>query len=180
MKIFILFLCLFFHGFCKTNSIKFEYSFGFATLHYYNPGGKFLSYKGAVTEDGNLILNPIIGMKLSFEKSLFNNGVSFFSGLNSVGGFMIGGFYEAGIKIFKDHLYINGISGFYIQSDSEYRNYGYVPFKLFLLGDTDIVPIIGINFSFKLDISKYLFIKLNSLVTPILINFSISFGSIVI
>jgi hypothetical protein len=146
---------------------------GSLTDHYQsNP-----AYVGKIVNSDSLIYNALLGLRYNFEKheSKWNISCEVFGGFNSVQEGMVG---FAGAFDYKlmDFLYIGPVLGGYTQSHSAYLSKGLVPFNIGQIGDYDIVPLIGLEINFKMDLNPTFYIKLNNVITPVLTNTSLSLG----
>ena len=145
---------------------------GSLTNHYQSNSG----YIGKIGNSDSLIYNALLGLRYNFEddgKWCISGEV--FGGFNSVQEGMAG---FAGAIDYKlmNFLYIGPVLGSYTQSHSAFLNKGLIPFNIAQVGDYDLVPLIGVEVNFKMDLDTTFYIKLNNLVTPFLTNTSLSLG----
>lgn len=163
--IIMILLTLLFQQMAKADSI--ETVFGGLTYHLMNPDGVADGYANKISSDGTLIYTGLIGIGLS--KNNWNARI--FIGQNSIGDQIFGSMvsYTWKYKI----LELGPVVGFYQQDDSKFLAKGIMPFSI----GFGIVPIVGGELSAKIltfDDDKY--IKLTTIITPVIINQTISLG----
>jgi len=149
----------------KAESI--EATFGGLTYHLINHDEVSELFANKIGDSGKLIYTGLLGFGLSSDHYTYR----MFVGENSIGEFMFGSTvsYTWKLSVFR----LGPIVGFYNQDDSKFIAKGIKPFS-FGFG---IVPIIGADLSMKLltfDENKY--VKLNTIITPVVINQTISLG----
>jgi len=152
----------------SASATSIETTFGGLTYHTMNPDNVANGYANKISNDGRLIYTGLLGVGL-----LEGNWAErFFIGQNSIGDQMFGSTLSYTWEI--DRIFrIGPVVGFYQQDDSKFYAKGIIPFSL----GFGIVPIVGFDFSAKIltfDENKY--IKLNTIITPVIINETISFG----
>lgn len=147
------------------NADSFENTFGGLTYHLDNSDGVASKFSNKIG-DGQLIYTGLIGLGYVHNR----NNYRVFVGQNSIGEFIYGGTYS----YLVDFYFIDAgpIFGFYQQNDDKFYDKGIKPFSI----GYGIVPIIGMEFSFKLLTFSNKYIKLNTVMTPALINETLSLG----
>lgn len=156
------------------NAKSIESLYGGITQHFDNGGAEH--FKTKLNKSGTLIFNPMYGVKVFNEQKIRYTAVTGFVGNNSVGLFMAGATYSIGVKTLSDHVLLGGIIGAYGQSDSGFKRAGVVLKNMPKIGDTSIIPIIGAEVAFKLQLTNKVYIKQNNVVTPLLYTGSMSLG----
>jgi len=147
---------------------------GSLTEHYQsNP-----EYVGKIGTGNGLIYNALVGVRYNFDnyRTKWYTSTEIFGGLNSVHEGMVGAAGVLGYSVINEFLYTGAVIGMYTQNHSAFLNRGLVPFNLTQIGDYDLVPVVGIEINFKLNLTDALYLKLNNLITPILTNTSLSLG----
>ncbi len=156
---------LFMHS-CEADAWTIENTFGGLTYHIWNQDNIAERYSNKISDNGQLIFTGLIGIGSSDGRDNFN----MFVGQNSVGDIMFGGTYaylfETGI------LKYGPIAGFYLQNDDNFLKRGIVPYSI----GYGIVPIIGMEVSVKILTFDHRFVRLNTLISPAIINETISLG----
>lgn len=176
-KLILILIVVFLCSFSKADTTSYEVVGGSITEHLVlGPNDPQAAFQTKIGDGGKLIYNPLYGIRTVTENDSRYYSFAGFAGDNSIGEPMYGGMASAGIKVLDQHLYLGGVFGTYGQSDSSYLQSGDIPFKWGMIGDTDIVPIVGIEANVKINLSDSTYLKLNNLVTPILTNTSLSFG----
>lgn len=136
----------------------------------------YKSLAGQLGQNTGVIANPLFGLRyVGEDERTYWTAAGFFME-NSVGQPSAGFLTSLGRKFFNGHLYAGGVLGAYEQCDSCYIESGLWPYKFTTIGDTDIVPVIGIEINFRVNISEKYYLKLNNIVTPLLTNTTIGFG----
>lgn len=149
----------------KADSI--ETVFGGLTYHLQNTDGVDSLLSNKISNDGRLIYTGLLGIGLSSN----NWNARIFVGENSIAEPIFGSTLSYTWKFGPFGL--GPAIGFYQQDDSKFLAKGISPFSV----GFGIVPIVGAEFSAKLltfDNNK--FIKSNTLITPVIINQTISIG----
>lgn len=153
-----------------------EFPFGSITGHYpfdfYRDGAP--NFKIPLTKNGLLIFNPMLGMCLTTQTNQLYGSITMFFGDNSTGSPMAG-FYVAGGFFLDRWFYIGAVAGMYIQSDTAYRAVHNAPYPV-VIGDNDIVPLLGIEAVIRTDITPTLFLKSRLVILPVLATFSFALG----
>lgn len=151
----------------KSHAASIENSFGGLTYHVFDIGGVSQRFANKISSDGRLIYTGLIGFGFTDN----HDNYRLFMGQNSVGEFMYGATYsytwEYGI------LKYGPIIGFYQQNDEKFLERGIKPFSL----GYGIVPVVGGEFSIKILTFGDKYIRLNTVVTPAIINETIMLGS---
>jgi len=145
-----------------------ETTFGGLTYHTMNPDGVANGYANKISSDGTLIYTGLLGV------GLVNGNWTgrVFIGQNSIGDQIFGSTISYTWEL-NSRLRLGPVIGYYQQDDSKYILKGIKPFSL----GFGLVPIVGAEFTAKIltfDDNKY--IKLNTILTPVLLNETISFG----
>jgi hypothetical protein len=121
------------------------------------------AYKTKISSDGLFIFNPLFGVKLIQETNNIYFGASIYGGLNSHAYPMVGVIGSVGFRVFKDKwLHLGLVVG------------GYTYFTP--RSTASFIPVGGVEINAKIPFGKKVFMKVNTLITPLLINESISFG----
>lgn len=154
------------HSCAKAASI--ETTMGGLTYHLWNPQGINSEFSNKISGDGSLIFTGLLGIGVVDEHYTYR----VFIGQNSIGEQMFGSMVSYTWEMGRFRA--GPVFGFYDQDDGKFLKKGIQPFSL----GFGIVPIIGAEVSAKVyefDDNKY--IKLNTIVTPVILNETISFGA---
>lgn len=127
-----------------------------------------------ISSDGALIANPLIGLRYVHEDLFLYYSVTVFGGENSPGYPMYGAMGSIGITL--SNIYLGGIAGGYLQNTAQFLQSHQIPFKLFTIGNSDFVPLLGVELSYRFDLSDNVYLKLNNIFTPVLFNSTFSIG----
>lgn len=159
-----------------TADVTIEFPVGALTWHYpfdfYR--GSAPNFKIALSSDGLLIFNPMVGMCITSETNRWYIALTTFFGDNSIGSPMAGFLGAAGVRPWP-WLYCGLVAGMYIQSDAVYRANHLTPWPL-VIGDNDVVPLAGVEINVRTDLTDHLFLKSRLIVTPVIANYSFSVG----
>lgn len=143
-----------------------ENTFGGLTYHVFDPDGISNRFANHVSSDGRLIFTGLVGFGLVDGRDNYR----LFMGQNSVGDFIYGATYSYNWE--WSIIKYGPIIGFYQQNDEKYLARGIQPFSL----GYGIVPVIGGEISIKLLTFDDKYIKLNTVITPVIINQTIILG----
>lgn len=174
MKTILLSLLIFLSSMAHATD-SFEVIGGSLTYHLESSDSGPMPYDHTLTPDHNLIDNPLFGLGYIHEFSdHYYWSAKVFGGENSVGQPMAGTDGSFGVRY--GGWYIGGVLGGYIQNNKTFESAGVIPVSIAEFGDTGLVPIIGAEFNYRVDLGEKLYFKINSLLTPMLINESLSLG----
>ena len=137
-------------------------------------GGAAQAFSNKLSPDGRLINNPIYGIQYVTESDSLYETIGIFSGDDSVGDPILGMKYSTGYKY--NHWYLGLVLGAYEQSTMGFTNRGIQPFEFAQIGDVGIVPLIGGEVNYRVNLSQSMYVKLNNLISPIITNTTISLG----
>lgn len=122
-------------------------------------------YSPKLTKDGALIYSQLQGIKLTQNKYC----VTLFTGRNSVDrpiqGMLLS--YEWQYK----HYYVGPVAGAYIQDNQYFYDQDIEP-----LTSNGFIPILGAVVSYRVDLNKNWFFKLNNIISPVILNSTVSIG----
>ena len=149
----------------KCDADSFENTFGGLTFHLDNSNGVGNKYSNKIG-DGQLIYTGLLGLGYIHG----HNNYQGFIGQNSIGEFIYGGTYSYLIDF--SVIDAGPIVGFYQQNDDKFYEKDITPFSL----GYGVVPIVGIELTAKVIKFRDKYIKLNTVITPILINETIGLG----
>lgn len=146
---------------------------GAPTYHLFDFGGnQFLHPKW--TPDGRLIGTPIFGVGAIRDYEEYYTSLKLFAGNNCVAQPIGGVLVSAGVHI--NSMYYGVVGGGYIQNDRTFIDAGVEPSSFIEFGDYGLVPVIGGEINYRKNLSSRTYLKLNTLITPLLINESLSLG----
>lgn len=132
-------------------------------------------FSNKISSDGKFIRTPLIGVAYN---TIDTDGgfltYIVFTGQNSFSQPMTGGLVESG-GIYG-HWNIGGVIGLYEENMIDWQAIGAVPFYIGVAGNTGFVPVLGIAVNYQIPLSKAMFFKFNNIISPLLINNSISLG----
>lgn len=149
----------------NAHSAVIESTLGGLTYHLTNSDvGK--KYSNKISSNGQLIYTGLLGIGLVNDHSTYN----VFIGQNSIAENIYGITYSYTWNL--GILNYGPIVGFYQQNDDKFDDRGIKPFSI----GYGIVPIIGGYVGLKLLTLEDKYIKLNTVITPVLINETISLG----
>lgn len=166
----LLILLLFLFGLYSMKSkadSSIETVFGGLTYHLQDENNVNSLYSNQISNNGSLIYTGLLGIGLS--QNNWNGKV--FIGENSIAQPIFGAMlsYTWKFGIFR----LGPLIGYYQQDDNAYYAKGISPFSV----GFGIVPLLGAEFSAKIltfDDDKY--VKLNTVITPVIINETVSIG----
>lgn len=156
-----------------SSNAQLEITGGSFTYHLINPGDATL-FSNKVSKDGKLIANPILGLQIITETGTEYTSMGGFVGQNSVGDDILGFKASRGVKY--GHWYLGLVAGAYEQSSEGFYDKHLIPFQVAKVGDVGIVPILGVEASYRINLSQKYYVKLNNLISPVITNTTISFG----
>lgn len=144
-----------------------ENTIGSLTYHTSNIGNVSERFSNKINSDGRLIYTGLLGLAYIEDESKYQ----VFVGQNSIADIIYGVSYT--YNVFKSDIIEAGpIVGFYQQNDDKFIEKGIQPYSL----GHGIVPILGGELSIKVLTFDEKYIKLNTVVTPVIINETLSFG----
>lgn len=146
---------------------------GSLTYHVMNPGDSN-QFANRLSPDGRLIRNPIIGVQEIHELDGEYWSLGAFAGQNSVGDDIMGFKVSRGKRI--GNWYLGLVAGAYEQSSEGFYDKGMVPFQIAKVGDVGVVPLLGIEANYRVNLSQKYYLKLNNLISPVITNTTISLG----
>ena len=149
-----------------SSALSLENTFGGLTYHLWNGDGVAEKYSNKLNSEGTLIFTGLIGIGLSEDHETYR----IFMGQNSIADIIYGATYSYTWKI--GPVKAGPILGAYVQNDNNFRAKGITPFSL----GWGIVPIIGIEASIKVLTFGDNYIRLNTIITPVLVNETLSLG----
>lgn len=148
---------------------------GSLTYHLESSDNGPMPYDHTLTPDHELIDNPLFGLGYIHEApNHYYWSAKLFGGENSVGKAMTGIDGSYGYRL--GNWYFGGVAGGYIQNNKEFYNAGVISPSIAEWGDTGLVPIIGGEANYRINLSDRTYLKWNNLLTPMLYNMSLSFG----
>lgn len=139
-------------------------------------------FSNKLSSDGRLIANPIVGLAYTQHQGLIFNTYTVFGGANSVGKSMAGGLYSEGLETeivnnrTIDHFQFGWAIGGYEQQSHYYTDLGINSFRFVNVNGVDLVPVVGIVLNYQVNLNRDYYLKLNNLVSPVLLNSTVSFG----
>lgn len=133
------------------------------------------AYKRKITSNGRLIENPTFGL-LFHERigRFFYRSVGAFAGSNCLGRPMQGMVYSDGIEI--GNFQAGAGLGAYFQESKYFSDLNVSSFRIANIRGVDVVPILGLVFNYKVNLTDSTYIKINNLVGPIITNTLFSLG----
>ena len=146
---------------------------GSITYHVMDDGASS-HYVTKWSPDGRLIFNQLYGVKLLVKDNDSYSSMTYFGGNNSIGSPIYGGIVSYGV-ILKDFNVGLAIGG-YMQDDNAFRSVGVEPYRLTEIGSSGLVPVVGVEINYKVDLSDTMYLKLNNLLSPVITNTSLSLG----
>lgn len=126
------------------------------------------------SNDGRLIGTPLIGARVIREDGMEYASSTVFAGHNSVGAPITGYTYSYG-GIFGN-WYSGIILGIYMQDAAPFLDRGVNVWGLYLGNRMMLMPIGGLEVDYKIPLDKNVYIKLDNIVSPAMINNLVSFG----
>lgn len=151
---------------CEVKAMTFENTFGGLTYHIMNPDNVGQLYSNKISSDGRLIFTGLVGLTFSENNDNFN----MFLGQNSIGD-LIAGWTYAYMWEWKAVKY-GPTLGLYLQNDENFIKKGIRPFSF----GCGLVLILGAEISIKVLTIDKKFVRLNTVITPVLVNETISLG----
>jgi len=149
------------------NSI--EFITGGLTYHVFGDRTLTNSFPNRLTNDGKLIYNQLYGINYINTDGFYYNSYKFFLGRNSIGEPMGGIAFAEGFTI--GNLDTGLLMGVYKQDgDMFYKKTGGIWTSI------DYMPLAGLEFNYKIMLTKTKFIKINNYLSPIITNHTISIG----
>lgn len=159
--------------FAKTEK---EIGFGSFSYHLLGDSVSFSQLENKVSSDGRLISNGMVSFKSTSVQHREYTSDAIFAGQNSVAKPMAGYMAARGAYA-SENLQLGFVYGFYIQDNREFLNRNIVnPFSLFQSSKINIVPVVGAEINYKINITQKHFIKINNIITPAVTNHTVSFG----
>ena len=149
-----------------------ETIFGSYTYHYVGDKTAAKHYDNKVSSDGNLISNPMIGVKITDVYKNEYRSLTAFGGENSLGKAM-GGVLFSGGDVINNNFRAGPVIGGYFQDQSEFD-------KLQITNPAnlgDFMPVIGFEANFRFNVYKDYFIGQNNIISLGITNHSLSFGT---
>lgn len=157
-------------------SVSLEGLAGGITYHLVDTDAASAHYIYKLNANGRLIYNSLWGYGVLVEDNKNYFAIKTFLGDNSVGLPMMGSMLSYGWK--WHGLYYGPVLGVYFENDDAYRAMGVQPFRIAEDGSMGIVPIIGIELNYRIDLTDRVYLKLNNVITPYLTNTSLSLGCV--
>lgn len=156
----------------KVHANEVELTLGSVSMHTtVDPSNVRLSNR--ITNDGRFVFNPLYGVGYTINRETLYYSFKAFTGLNCVADHIYGGTASLGYS--WQHIRLGGIIGGYIQDDTAFTARNIEPFSI--IGNRNaLVPIIGAELIFMFKVTDTSFIKVNNLISPILMNTSIGYG----
>jgi hypothetical protein len=137
--------------------------------------GRPMPYDHTLTPDHELIDNPLFGLGWVHQtKDDYYWGAKLFGGENSVGQPMTG--LDASFGAVYGGWFIGVVGGGYVQNNKTFESAGVIPPSIAEFGDTGLVPIIGGEANYRINLWGNSYLKWNNLLTPMLYNMSLSIG----
>lgn len=153
---------------------SFELMGGGLTYHLMTSSDIAQHFSNKLSPDGRLIDNPLIGINYTMRDKDFFTSFIFFTGQNSFNEAMNGVVIELGDEV--DNFQIGWALGFYGENIPDWGAIGSAPFYFAEIGNTGFVPVFGVALNYKIPFNKVTFLKVSNVISPILINSSLSFG----
>lgn len=143
-----------------------EGTFGGLSYHLFNPDNVSERFSNKISNNGQLIYTGLMG--IGYHKC--HSITKVFIGQNSIADTIYGGTYSYTWD--KGILRYGPIIGFYQQNNDNFANRGIKPYSI----GYGIVPIVGGEFSLRLLTFENQYVRLNTIVSPVLINETIGWG----
>lgn len=157
----------------QASTSSFEAIGGSITYHVIDNTGSS-QYQNKLSSDGRLIFNDLLGIRYISQDSYTYWSTSAFTGSNSIDSYITGAILSYGLT--NRNLYIGTVLGGYVQDDDAFRNHGIDPYRMTEFGNTGLVPIIGIEINYKIDFTSKYYLKINNILSPVILNTSLSLG----
>lgn len=173
-QIILFFLVLLFPLVAKANM---ELVTGGVTYHLVNGQVTGKQFSNKISEDGDLIATPALGVTFMDEESFPGEYTSLtaFAASNSVGEPAAGVMFETG-EVFAKRLQIGLAFGGYLQDDREFRRRGIAPFVIAEVNNIGLAPVGGLAVNYKVDLFGDYYLRFNNILTPVITNHTVSFG----
>ncbi len=144
------------------------------SLTYHLIGGGSEEFSNKLSQDGRLIDNFLIGYQFTETHLNLYDSLAIFGGDNSVGK-PIGGFkFSTGVT--DKTWYLGPVIGGYVQNNIYFERVGLQPLDFGPANGVALVPIIGVELNYRINLNKKYFIKFNNILTPALTNLTLSAG----
>lgn len=127
-----------------------------------------------LSDDGRLIVNPLLGVNYSHTSDMFYQSYATFLGKNSIDETMYGFLLQSGLE--ADNKQLGLVAGAYFEGNRQFVAKGMQPFRLGTSNGTDVIPLLGIAFNYKIMLTDRVFMRLNNIMTPIVFNSNVSLG----
>ncbi len=128
------------------------------------------SFRGRIANGGRTIVNGLLGVgDTRYQGEKYTN-LRFFLGQNSIHKFMAGVAFGSGYV--SQYIDYGVIGGAYGQNNRFYRDRDLKNFAI-ELGSLGVIPILGIEATFKYQLTQRMSVGLSNIVTPALTNHSI-------
>lgn len=174
IKSYIILSILFSSLLVRAEDRNLELMMGSITYHLINFGDVPKNFTNKLSSDGRLISNFLIGVQLIREDQVYYDSIGVFTGQNSIGDTIGGVKWSSGIHYNK--LYIGGVLGAYVQDNRKFEHDGIRPFYIDEVNGTGVVPVVGVEVNYKINLSNKTYIKFNNIISPLLTNSSLSLG----
>lgn len=168
VKLIVISLCILAAVFSsKSHAASVEMTFGGLTYHTIIFDDVSQSFNNKISSDGRLIYTGLLGV------GLVNDHLTarVFIGQNSIGDEMFGSTLAYSWDLSR-RIRLGPVLGFYQQDDMKYILKGIKPFSL----GFGIVPIVGAELNIRVYQFENNYISLNTVITPVIINETISLG----
>lgn len=126
------------------------------------------------SDDGRLIGTPLLGARVLRENGTEFKARTVFAGHNSVGAPIVGYTYTEGEIV--GNWYIGMLVGAYIQDSAPFNDRGIGVWGVYLNNRMMLMPMVGIELDYKIRLDDNVYIKLDNVVSPAMINNLVSFG----
>lgn len=126
------------------------------------------------SQDGRLIGTPLMGVRVLRENGTEFKARTVFAGHNSVGAPITGYAYTEGEIV--GNWYIGLVLGFYMQDSTPFHDRGINIWGLYLGNRMMLMPLGGIELDYRINLDDNVYIKLDNLISPVMINNLVSFG----
>lgn len=150
----------------NSQAAEVETTFGGLSYHLFNPDNVSERFSNKISNNGQLIYTGLMGVGYHNDHTTLR----VFIGQNSIADTIYGATYsynwDWGI------LRYGPIVGFYQQNDERFADRGIKPYSI----GYGIVPIVGGEFSIRLLTIENQYVRLNTIVTPVMINETIGWG----
>jgi hypothetical protein len=151
-----------------------EAMFGGITAHFWEKRDVSDKFANKLDRTGKVIDNQLLGFRTVTEQGLIYESKMAFSGTNSVGGPIFGIAGSQGLIV--GNARVGVIYGFYLQDNRKFYDRDINPVTMLPTNGWAPAPVIGIELTQKVKLSRTTYLLLNVVATPILVNATAGFG----